>query len=143
MAQSTPSVNDSTSKPAMSTPAVIAQNARRIYVDGVLRARAPFPHHRAFEGGPLFIGSGCLQYPGHTANSRMDEVALWDRPLDERSVRRLYALGRAGGPIAPAARDRVRSGGDGIEVVAPRGPEPPEAAPMRPRSGSAVRAATS
>ena len=63
------------------------ENARRIYVDGKLEARAPFPFHRPVGAGPLFIGSGCLLYPNHVAHGRMDEVAIWDRPLTADEVK--------------------------------------------------------
>ena len=106
-----------------------AHNARRIYVDGKLEASVPFPYHRAFDDGPLFIGAGCLLYPNHVAHAVLDEVAIWDRPLDQAAVARLYALGRRGQPIRPSSRpaDTVGTGAEHVNVVQPQAPAPPVA----------------
>lgn len=83
------------------------QNQRRLYLDGATAGRAPFPYHREVASGPLFIGAGCTLYPQPVAHAALDEVALWDQPLDDVSVRELYALGLAGKPLWDAAATAV------------------------------------
>ncbi len=116
-----------------------AHNARRIYVDGKLEASAPFPHHRSFADGPLFIGGGCLLYPGRVAHAVLDEVAIWDRPLSPTAVARLYELGRQGRPIRPSAlpADAAGVAAERINVVNPQAPPPP-----RPQTPKAKRLRT-
>ena len=103
-------------------------NARCIYMDGAPAAQAPFPHHRAFEDGPLFIGSGCLLYPNYVAHAALDEVAIWDKPLDEAAVARIHELGRQGRPICAVPDRRASAVAERMMLVEPRAPAPPEPA---------------
>jgi beta-galactosidase len=102
-------------------------NERRIYVDGRLQARAPFPFSRQVSGGPLFIGAGCTLYPGHVAHGKLDEVAIWDHALDEDAVRDAYQRGMAGQPLWAAVGEAAGTGraSDRLNVVSPTGPPPP------------------
>ena len=111
------------------------ENARRIYVDGKLEARAPFPWHRPVTDGPLFIGGGCTLYPDHVAHAKLDEVAIWDRPLDGEAVRRLHQLGSQGKPLWQVQKptDAMPSIVSRLNVVQPRTPAPPQTQPAEPR----------
>jgi len=93
------------------------ENARRIYVDGKLEAQAPFPFHRAFTGGPLFIGGGCLLYPQHIAHAKLDEVAIWDRALDGENVAGLCERGKRRKPVRVV--ETARRQGDGSPWTIP------------------------
>jgi len=109
-----------------------AGNARRIYIDGKLEASAPFPYHREVPEGSLFIGSSCALYPGYTAHARLDEVAIWDQPLSEGSVRELFTLGGAGKPLWSAEVTPMPPAGSQTErlnLVHPDAPKIPEATP--------------
>lgn len=75
------------------------QNARCIFVDGKLVANAPFPFHRKTDGGEFFVGAGCTMFPGYIAHARIDEMAIWDRALDESVVVQLHKLGLQGKPL--------------------------------------------
>lgn len=97
---------------------------RRAYVDGALEATGPFPHHRQFDDGPLFIGAGCELYPSHTAHSRLDEVAIWDRALDDTAVAELLAAGTAGRPIRAAAASDDALFPEAVTVAKPSIPCP-------------------
>lgn len=118
-----------------------AANARRIYVDGKLEGSAPFPYHRDVGEGSLFIGSGCTLYPGYTAHARLDEVAIWDQPLDEGRVREIHTLGAAGRPLWAAEVTPTQSAGGGplrLNVVHPDSPKAPELTPA-PAQQTATR----
>lgn len=115
-----------------------AADARVLYLDGVQAARAPFPHCRPVASGPLFVGAGCLLYPGHHAQAVLDEFALWDRALTAEEVRQVCALGQHGealvavAPGSPAAADAEA----GLTVARPLTPTPPpDAAPPRRERG--------
>jgi len=113
-------------------------NARALYLDGVQAARAPFPYHRPVESGPLFVGGGCLLYPGHHAQALLDEVALWDRALTPEEVRQVCDAGRRGEALAPAAPAAALPGDTTgkLTVAKPVTPPPPgEAAPPRRERG--------
>jgi beta-galactosidase len=113
------------------------QNERRLYVDGAPAGRAPFPFHREVLAGPLFIGAGCTLYPQPVAHAKLDEVALWDRPLDEVTVRELQALGLAGKPLwtTPTATATPPHPGM-LNVVTPQTPAAPgDGAPARRQIG--------
>ncbi|MCX7047029.1 MAG: hypothetical protein NTX50_16260, partial [Candidatus Sumerlaeota bacterium] len=80
------------------------EGRRQVFVDGKLRGKGPFTYSQSLRDGPLYIGGGCDLFPGKTAHARLDEVAIWDRPLDEAAIARLYQLGMEGKPLWPAAR---------------------------------------
>lgn len=112
------------------------QNERRIYTDGELQARAPFPFSREVQDGPLFIGSGCTLYPGHVAHAKMDEVAIWDRPLENDAVRELYQLGTQGEPLLDVDEPPEAAQGAGspaLNVVRPQTPPAPSLEPAAPQ----------
>lgn len=72
-------------------------NKRKIYIDGVLQfPTGSFSKIRNFDDGSLFIGSSCEKYPGHLANSNMDEVAIWDQALNDKTIKAIYEAGKNG-----------------------------------------------
>ena len=89
-------------------------NFRRLYVDGKLGRQAPFPFHREIGDEPLVIGGGSQHYAMNVADRRIEQVGIWDRPLDDRAVARLFALGMEGKPLgkvsATSASDRTGVG---------------------------------
>jgi hypothetical protein len=68
----------------------------RVYLDGRLDLEATAPVVTA-DGETLFIGGGNDGVNGF--EGRMDEVAVWNRPLAPAEIARLYAA--AGGPAGP------------------------------------------
>lgn len=74
-------------------------NIRRIYVDGRLEARGPYAHHADTANAPLYIGGGCSLYPRPVAHACLDEVAIWDRALDDATIAKVCQLGQAGKPL--------------------------------------------
>jgi len=79
-----------------------AENFRALYLDGKRQSRAPFPHVADPQGAPLVLGGGWDEYSIHTAHARFDEVALWDRPLTDADVARVFAWGQQGRALATA-----------------------------------------
>ena len=71
-------------------------DARAIYLDGKLAGKGPFPAHAETRQGPLYIGGSCSLYPGHVAHGRLDEVAIWDRPLPATVIAEVYRRGAEG-----------------------------------------------
>lgn len=117
-------------------------NQRRLYADGKLLATAPFPCSREVKTGPLFVGAGCTLYPAPIAHAKMDEFALWDKPLDEATIQEIHALGAAGKPLAEAPSAAAATSGDtgAIEVVHPQTPPPPAAnAPQTTQTDTRTR----
>ena len=117
-------------------------NARHIYVDGQLAATAPFPHHRAFQRGPMFVGGGCQLYPQHLANALLDEVAAWDQALTPDAVRVVHDMGARGVPLVPvqATGAPARTADGRLAVIEPQGPAAPEvSAPKLIRSATRER----
>ena len=109
------------------------ENRRRLYVDGERKAAAPFPFHRPVTSGPLFIGSGCTLYPNYVAHAKMDEVAIWDRPLDGGAVRRLHALGMEGKPLWQVDDAEQGAPDDSrLTLFLPKTPRPPDRPPPPP-----------
>ena len=107
------------------------QNARRLYVDGTLQGRAPFPFNREVKSGPLFVGAGCTMYPDPVAHAKLDELALWDTALDDASVAEVYSAGAAGRPLWAAAGEAAPAAlptGDTLNEVHAQGPPAPDAA---------------
>jgi hypothetical protein len=87
-----------------------AENFRALYLDGRRQSRAPFAYVADSHGAPLVLGGGSEKFSAHTAHARLDEVVLWDRPLTDADVARLFALGQqhqplAAAPAAPADAD--------------------------------------
>ncbi|MEI6502532.1 MAG: LamG domain-containing protein, partial [Armatimonadota bacterium] len=75
------------------------QAARCLYLDARLIGKGPFPFAREVKSGPLFVGAGCTLYPNPTAHAKLDEFALWDKPLEAAAVQELFTLGNAGQPL--------------------------------------------
>ena len=74
------------------------------------------------------LGAADLPKPAERmANGKMDEVAIWDRPLDDAAVAALYELGQQGRALwkvdtpPPSAGPEVAT----INVVKPEAPQPP------------------
>jgi beta-galactosidase len=103
-------------------------NERKIYVDGERAAQAPFPYHRGVDNGFMYIGSGCELYPGRFAHAKMDEVAIWDCPLNDDEVRELYELGVSGTPVRKVEQAKKQEdlpAAANLQVVRPRTPAQP------------------
>ena len=100
-----------------------------MYIDGKLEGRASFPFCHDVKAGPLFVGAGCTMYPEPVAHAKLDEFALWDRPLDEAAVQALFAQGTAGKPLweAPgqAAQAPSATGAGDLTIVRAQSPPPP------------------
>jgi hypothetical protein len=96
-------------------------NFRRLYVDGKLGRQAPFPFHKEFGDEPLVIGGGSQNYATNVAHARIEQVGIWDRPLDDRAVARLFALGKVGKPLLkmPAGSEAGVPESDVVKLPAP------------------------
>jgi hypothetical protein len=102
------------------------QSVRRIFVDGQLRGSGPFPFARDVKDGLVFVGAGCTLYPDPVAHAKIDEFALWDRPLDALAVRELFALGNAGKPLVDLPSSAKAASGKPFRPVRAHAPPPPE-----------------
>lgn len=102
------------------------QNARRFFVDGQLRGSGLFPFARDVKSGPVFVGAGCTLYPDPVARAKIDEFALWDRPLDGAAVSELFALGQAGKPLIELPSSATPVPGNTLRPVPVHAPPPPE-----------------
>jgi beta-galactosidase len=87
------------------------ENVRRIYVDGKPEAGGPFAHHADTADAPLYIGAGCLLYPQPVAHAVLDEVAIWDRALDDATIAKVHQLGQAGEALWDAGRPTAETSG--------------------------------
>ncbi|OGV72371.1 MAG: hypothetical protein A3K19_23485 [Lentisphaerae bacterium RIFOXYB12_FULL_65_16] len=102
------------------------ENARRLYRDGVEANSAPFPHHRAFSGGTLYVGNGCEPFDNQTAHALMDEVAVWDKPLPADVIRELHERGARGQALwTGEMRAPVGAANEELAVVSPQTPAVP------------------
>ncbi len=113
------------------------ENSRRIYLDGKPAARAPFPFNKEVTEGTLYIGAGGSYFADRMAHGKMDEVAIWDRPLDDRVVAALYESGQQGKPLWKTESPPASAAAEvaSINVVQPESPPPPaEPAPGSPPS---------
>ncbi len=78
----------------------------RAYIDGKLSGKGALGALRDPGRGSLVVGGSSEPFSGRVAHARMDEFALWDRPLEEKAVAGLYQQGRANKPlwnVEPAA----------------------------------------
>jgi beta-galactosidase len=73
--------------------------AYRAYIDGKLTGQGPLEAIRDVGRGSLAVGGSSEPFSGKVAHARMDEFALWDRPLEEKAVTWLYQHGLANKPL--------------------------------------------
>jgi hypothetical protein len=117
------------------------ENSRRIYLDGKSVSRRTFPSNKALKEGPLCIGAAGRPSPASVASGKMDEVAIWNQPLDDATVAALYALGQAGQPLWKVDAPPPGPGPETstINVLKPKAPSPPRdsAPPVESGPGAA------
>ncbi len=104
------------------------------YIDGNPTATGPFEQIRDAAGGALSVGGSGEFSRGKVAYARLDEFALWDRPLKQKAVAWLYQQGCAGKPLWKAQSAPQPTGSpDRLRIIEPRATRDalPELVPQR------------
>ena len=71
----------------------------RVYIDGKLTGKGELRAIHNAGSGAIVGRRERRTFAGRVAHARIDEFALWDRPLEEKAVARLYQQGLANKPL--------------------------------------------